>query len=184
MSKLFFKKHLPTRQSVQQNRWLQPIAHWFHHPNLWHLHRRSVAGGVAVGLFCGLIPGPLQMLSAALLVVLFRVNLPIALLATFYTNPFTIIPLYVLAYQLGTWVLGQNGIASAPINTPDLSWDNWFFPLIQWMSSLGEAFIIGLPLLAILFAVIGYFLARIGWRFWVLWELSRRRARRHQLKEK
>ncbi len=124
------------------------------------------------------------MLAAALLSVLFRVNLPIALLATFYTNPFTIIPLYVLAYQLGTWVLGQNGIASAPINTPDLSWDNWLSPLIQWMSSLGEAFVIGLPLLALLFAAIGYLLARIGWRFWVLWELSRRRARRHQLKEK
>lgn len=47
--------------------------------------------------------------------MLFRVNLPIALLTTLYTNPFTILPLYVLAYKLGTWVLGQGamGIAQA-----------------------------------------------------------------------
>jgi len=182
--KIFLKKHLPTRHSVQQNRWLQPIAHWFHHQNLWHLHRRSVAGGVAVGLFCGLVPGPLQMLCAALFAMLFRVNLPIALLATLYTNPFTIIPLYVLAYQLGAWVLGHEGIASVSINTPDLSWDNWFFPLIQWMASLGEAFAIGLPLLALVLAGVGYLVVRIGWRFWVLWELRRRRARHLQSKEK
>ncbi|MDP2804912.1 MAG: DUF2062 domain-containing protein [Gallionellaceae bacterium] len=184
MPKLNFKKHLPTPLSIQQNRWLQPIAHWLNHHNLWHFHRRSVAGGVAVGLFCGLVPGPLQMLCAALFAVLFRVNLPIAFLATLYTNPLTIVPLYVLAYQLGAWVLGQEGIASAQINTPDLSWDNWFFPLIQWMASLGKSFALGLPLLAILLAGIGYIVVRIGWRFWVLWELSRRRARRHQLKEK
>ena len=49
-----------------------------HHPNLWHLHRRSVAGGVAVGMFCGLIPGPFQMIGAAIMSVLFRVNLPVA----------------------------------------------------------------------------------------------------------
>lgn len=184
MPKVFFKKHLPTRHFILQNRWLQPVAHWFHHPNLWHLHRRSVAGGVAVGLFCGLVPGPLQMLSAALFAVLFRVNLPIALLATLYTNPFTIVPLYVLAYQLGAWVLGHEGIATASINIPDLSWDNWFFPLLQWMASLGKPFALGLPLLALLLAVLGYVTVRLSWRFWVLWELRQRRLRRNQFKDK
>ena len=32
-------------------------------PDLWHLNRRSAARAVAVGLFCGLIPGPLQALG-------------------------------------------------------------------------------------------------------------------------
>ena len=39
----------------------------------------------------------LDTLQAALL----RVNLPIALLMTLYTNPLTIVPLYFAAYKIG-----------------------------------------------------------------------------------
>ncbi|TAJ76047.1 MAG: DUF2062 domain-containing protein [Gallionellaceae bacterium] len=180
MPKKYFKNYVPSRQTIEQNRWLRPVAHWLRQPNLWHLHRRSVAGGVAVGLFCGLIPGPLQMLAAVALSILFRVNLPIALLATLYTNPFTILPLYVLAYELGVWVLGQDGIVSAPVAMPDLHWHDWLLPLLHWMASLGKAFVVGLPLLAILLAVLGYFAVRLGWRGWVMWELRKRRLRRNR----
>lgn len=179
MLKKYFKNYLPSQQSVQQNRWLRPLADWLQHPNLWHLHRRSVAGGVAIGLFCGLIPGPLQMLGAALLAILFRANLPIALFTTLYTNPFTILPLYVLAYRLGAWVLGLEGIVSMPITIPDLRWDDWFLPLLHWLQSLGKAFVIGLPLLAITLSVLGYCMVRLAWRGWVLWELRKRRERRN-----
>jgi len=171
---------MPDRELVQRNRWLRPVAHWLRHPNLWHLHRRSVAGGVAVGLFCGLIPGPLQMLGATLLAVLFRVNLPVALLTTFYTNPFTILPLYVLAYGLGSWVLGRNGVDPAQVALPELHWHDWFVPMIDWMASLGKAFALGLPLLALLLSVLGYFAVRLGWRGWVLWELRKRQIRREK----
>src|SRR3989339_396929 len=68
MRKLF-RKFLPHHETVKDHRWLKPFGGWLHHPNLWHLHRRSVAGGGAIGLFCGLIPGPVQMISAALLAV-------------------------------------------------------------------------------------------------------------------
>jgi len=53
----FFRKFLPHHETVMSQRWIKPFGSWLHHPNLWHLHRRSVAGGVAIGLFCGLIPG-------------------------------------------------------------------------------------------------------------------------------
>ena len=39
-----------------------------------------------------MVPGPLQMLAAALLAVPLRVNLPVALATTLYTNPVTIGP--------------------------------------------------------------------------------------------
>lgn len=119
------------------------------------------------------------MLSAALLAMLFRVNLPVALFTTLYTNPFTILPLYVLAYELGAWVLGQKGVATVPIVMPDLSWNDWFSPLIHWLYSLGKEFAIGLPLLAISLSVLGYLLVRLLWRCRVLWELRKRRARHH-----
>lgn len=142
-----------------------------HQHNLWHLHRRSVSGGVAVGMFCGLIPGPLQMLGAALLAVLFRVNLPVAMFTTLYTNPFTIVPLYLLAYQLGAWVTGQSAtLVSTHFVVPEMSWSNWFTVMLEWIFSLGKPFAIGLPLLAVILAVLGYVLVRLGWRVWVMWQ--------------
>jgi uncharacterized protein (DUF2062 family) len=62
----FFRKHLPDSDTIRAMRGLGPFQRWLQHPNLWCLNRRSVSGAVAVGLFCGLIPGPLQMLGAAL----------------------------------------------------------------------------------------------------------------------
>lgn len=158
----FFRKWLPSQETVSNNRWLKPFARWLHHPNLWHLNRRSVAGGVAVGLFCGLIPGPLQMLSAAPLAVLLRVNLPIALFTTLYSNPFTILPLYALAYGLGSWVSGTHN--AALFTMPELHWHNWVSELWNWLIVLGKPILIGLPLLATLFAVVGYFFVRVAWR--------------------
>ena len=100
MPRKFFRKVMPNVDKVREMRVLSMFGDSLFHPALWHLNRRSAAGGVAVGLFCGLIPGPLQMLGAGIACVLFRVNLPVALVATFYTNPLTIVPLFAVALAL------------------------------------------------------------------------------------
>ncbi|MFZ2628726.1 MAG: DUF2062 domain-containing protein, partial [Rugosibacter sp.] len=79
------KRFLPDHDVIRNNRWFAPFANTLLHPRLWHLNRRSAAGAVAAGLFCGLIPGPFQMLGAAICAVVFRVNLPLAMLCTLYT---------------------------------------------------------------------------------------------------
>lgn len=176
----FFRKFLPSHETVKDHRWIKPFGGWLHHPNLWHLHRRSVAGGVAVGLFCGLIPGPLQMISAALLAALLRVNLPVAVFTTLYTNPFTIVPLYVLAYELGAWVSGVRNGAGMTQPFPELHWHNWPVELWNWLATLGKPLLIGLPLLAVIFAVTGYLAVRLAWRVGVVWKW---RARKRQRKD-
>src|SRR6266571_224948 len=100
MPRKFFRKYLPSHEAVRQNRYIARFGTLLHHPNLWHLNRHSVAGGVAIGMFSGLVPGPFQMLIAAILAVPLRVNLPVALATTLYTNPLTIGPLYVIASGL------------------------------------------------------------------------------------
>ena len=145
---------------------------------MWHLHRRSVSGGVAVGMFCGLIPGPFQLLGAALIAVLFRVNLPVAMFTTIYTNPFTIVPLYWAAYQLGVFVTGMNhSMTAARFEVPEMDWNNWFTVMIDWIVSLGKPFAIGLPLLAVILAILGYVMVRAGWRLWVIWQWRKRSKR-------
>ena len=174
----FFRKYLPQHETVKSHRWLKPFGGLLHHPNLWHLHRRSVAGGVAIGLFCGLIPGPLQMISAALLAVLFRVNLPVAAFTTLYTNPFTIVPLYLLAYELGAWVSGtRSGVAIVHPSFPELSWHSWPNELWNWLALLGEPFLIGLPLFAVGLSIAGYFAVRVARRVAVIWKWRARKRR-------
>lgn len=176
-----FRKLLPSPDTVQNQRWLKPFGNWLQHPNLWHLHRRSVAGGVAVGLFCGLVPGPLQMISAALLSVLLRVNLPVAALTTLYTNPFTILPLYVVAYELGAWFSGVS--SNAPIKhlaLPEMHWQSWPSELWAWMQMLGKPLLIGLPLLGLILAIAGYIAVRVVWRVVVMLRWRARKQRRSE----
>ena len=182
MPRKFFRKYLPDHDAVRSNRYMARLdAHgtWLHHPNLWHLNRRSVAGGFAIGLFAGMVPGPLQMLTAVLLAIPLRKNLPVALVTTFYTNPFTIAPLYLLAYGYGRLLMGASG--HQPHVEPFVwDWSDWFGSceaMLHWMISLGPPLAVGLVALALTLALVGYFAAFYGWRVYVVlaW---RARARR------
>ena len=176
------KRYLPDHEALAANRWLAPFGTTLFHPHLWHLNRHSAAGAVAVGLFCGLIPGPFQMLGAALCCVLFRVNLPLALLTTLYTNPFTIVPLYLLGFSIGEWILGGSvGQFTAP---PEWSgnWSGagllgWLESLTHWMLGLGRPLALGLIVLAATLSAAGYLVVRVAWRLYLIRAWRRRGTR-------
>lgn len=181
----WLRKHMPDHAAVSENRWLAPFRNTLLHPRLWHLNRHSAAGAVAVGMFCGLIPGPFQMLGAAICAVVFRINLPLALFTTLYTNPFTIVPLYVLAFGLGQGAFMLFGGAHRAFIAPPDYGDpgsetlfGWIEALAGWMAQLGAPLALGLVLLASLLAVIGYFGVRIAWRIWLVRAWRSRLARR------
>lgn len=172
------KRYMPDHDAVRANRWLAMFGNTLLHPRLWHLNRHSAAGGVAVGLFCGLIPGPFQMLGAALACVVFKVNLPLALVTTLYTNPVTIVPLYLVGYQLGRLVIGDNGQFVAP---PEFDWTNMaatYQAFGDWVLGLGKPLALGLVMLASALAVAGYFLVQAVWRWYLIRAWHRRKARR------
>ncbi len=181
MPRKFFRKYLPDAQAVRSRRLVAPFARWLHHPNLWHLNRKSVPGAFAIGLFTGLIPGPLQMLTALLIAVPLKQNIPVALATTFYTNPLTIVPLYLIAYQYGALLLGH-GSAPPPIAHFEMDWSDWIGStrgMVDWALSLGKPLALGLVALALTLAAVGYFAARIGWRLHVLvaWRARAKRRR-------
>ena len=184
MPRKFFKKYLPSHESIRENRFVGLFGTWLHHHNLWHLHRRSVAGGVAVGLFAGLIPGsnPVQFFFAALLAIAFKVNLPVAVATTLYSNPLTILPIYIAAYAIGAFVTG-NGSDSMPqteLHLMDKSIQDWVPAMIDWVVSLGKPLLVGLLLLAMLLSVGGYFLVRGAWRVYIVLEWRKRSRRRKE----
>jgi uncharacterized protein len=167
MLKRWLKERLPSRERLDQNKYFRRYAAILSHPNLWHLNRRSVSGGVAVGMFSGLVPGPLQMLTAALLAVPLRVNLPVALATTLYTNPITIGPLYLLAYAYGRVLVdGEHTGTGAPAFQWIGFWD-WVEAYAQWALSLGKPLFVGLIALALTLAALGWCGTRLGWRIYV-----------------
>ncbi len=115
------------------------------------------------------------MISAALLAILLRVNLPVAVFTTLYTNPFTIVPLYLLAYEIGIRISGANSSAAPAF--PELHWHDGFAQVWVWLKALGEPLLIGLPVLAVGLALGGYIVVRLAWRLYVVWKWYRRHGK-------
>jgi hypothetical protein len=178
----FLRRLLPDIDSVRSRPLVSLFGRWLQHPNLWHLNRRSVPAAFAIGLFTGMIPGPVQMFAALLLAVPMKKNLPVALATTWYTNPLTIVPLYVLAYEYGALLLGVPG--AAHIVLFEMDWTDWVESarrMLDWALALGAPLAVGLVALAATLAGLGYFALRIGWRLYVIaaWRArARRRAGR------
>jgi len=125
---------------------------------------------------------PLQILTGVGLSILFRVNLPVAALMTLYTNPLTIVPLYYLAYRYGALVTFHDVPDHLPttFSMSGHTLTSWIPALIDWMVSLGKPLAVGLPLLAVTLAVIGYVVVDGAWRLQVLFAWRRRKQQRTQ----
>jgi uncharacterized protein (DUF2062 family) len=180
MPRKFFRKYVPDADEVRRNRLVAMFGGSLQHPNLWHFNRDSVAGAVAIGLFAGLVPGPLQMLTALLLAIPLRRNVPVAVLVTLYTNPFTIVPLYLLAYAYGSLLLG-GGHARPHVQAFEMDWGHLVdstLRLAEWTLALGKPLAVGLVALGLTLAALGYVLVQLGWRLAIRLAWRARRERR------
>jgi uncharacterized protein len=77
---------------------------------LWTPTRQRFAAGLAVGSFFAMIPVPFQMLAAALIAYITRVNIPIAVTATWISNPLTYPVMMYAQYRLGCLLLAREPI--------------------------------------------------------------------------
>ena len=167
MARKWLKKYLPTPEDIRANKTLNILGTLLHDANLWHLNRHSVAGAVAVGLFFCYIPIPLQMLQAAILAIILRVNLPISVSMVWVTNPFTIPPMFYLAYAVGAWLLGVEP------QTFQFEFSlNWIFTELgaRW-----RPFLVGCLIMASISAIIGYFTTHLLWRLHLVQRIKKRK---------
>lgn len=169
MPSKILKKYLPEPAKLKQDKNLQILGGWLHDPNIWHLNRRSVSGGFAVGLAMAFMPFPFgQTLAAALLAIFFRVNLPLSAALVWITNPITMPPIYLAALQLGNLMLGTS-----------LAEQEFHFS-VHWVTNhLGDIwkpFVLGCLTLSTVSAVLGYFTALWIWRRSVARKYSHRKS--------
>lgn len=154
---------------------LRPVAHWLKAPSIWHVSRRSVARGAAVGLFCAFVLPVGQVFLAAAIAVFTRSNLIVASVATLVTNPLTLTPVYLLAWRTGYALLGPaSDIREALEDEPVAG---------GFLSGLTDASLYtacGLLVFAVASAVIGYVLVHVIWGITTWVKMRQRRARQRR----
>lgn len=157
---------IPTREQLFANRWLRPFESTLGAQRLWAWNRRSVARGVGLGLFFGILIPFIQSPVAAAGAWVARGNLPVAAACTLVTNPFTTAPIYVAAYFLGSNVLqvkSQVGFDAAGIENA-----------IGWLVQASAPIALGLFILAAAASLTGYVAVNL------IWQLSARRRWRRR----
>ena len=104
-----------------------------------------------------------QIPLAAWAAWLLRGNLPVAVVTTLVSNPFTYVPIYWLAHEWGQILLGAGG------TTPDAGWS---------VAGIGLPLIIGLTSFAVAGSLLVYAIVYIAWRFALWIQILKRRRRK------
>jgi uncharacterized protein (DUF2062 family) len=178
--KQLIKRWTPSADSVRSNRSLRWLGPLLNRPWLWQLNRRSVSLGVAIGVFFGFLIPVLQALFSAVFALVFRANLPVAIVSTLVSNPFTYAPIGILAYELGSAVLGESTSAehlamfedtADTVNASSPStWDQ--------ILSIGKPVFLGLAIFAVVGSISAFAVTNLGWRLLVASQRARRRRQR------
>lgn len=186
------KRLLPTHESIAGNRWLRWLGPALLHRSLWHMSRRGVALGAAIGVFFSFITPIAQIPLAAGLSVLLRANVPATVVATLVNTPPTFGPVYYGAWRVGSWMLGeeadealapqalrpgQAGAAAEPGPGTPAAAQGWrrYWNVAQ---EIGKPLLLGALVFAAVFAALAYALVNVVWHWRVRRKLLRRQRER------
>lgn len=175
------RRFLPTAESVRDNRWVGWIGPALHHPRLWHLNRRGVALGMAIGVFFAFLTPVAQIPLAAAVAVWLRGNIVAAVGSTLITNPFTFAPVYLVAYRLGSFIVGDGDVAVD--TTLEQVAEHASSIMVTWSDkflAVGKQLMVGLSLMAVVSAFCTYFGVLGVWRLFVVVEWRRRKHHHHK----
>lgn len=136
------------------------------------VNRRMITRGVAVGLFWGFIPMPMQMLAVMATTPFFRFNVPIAISMVWLSNPFTMPPMYYMEYLTGNFILGREGIENIELT---MAWFTENFDDILVPLYVGTSFY-SIVVTGIIYVVLN--------RLWVSSVHSEKKERKHRRKKK
>lgn len=160
------RRNMPTRESLEANRFMRPFAHRVLRSELWRFTRRSVPRGVALGMLVGIIIPVAQIFFAALFSFSVRANVPVAALTTFVTNPFTTPLIWFISYEIGAFILRVDAsTVVAPVSTALEQTD--FDKALQWLTGATLVTAFGIVVVAIVSSAVSYLVTGWVWRIWV-----------------
>lgn len=169
--KTYFSKILPSRKKIENSKVLSPIAHLLGNPRIWHFNRRTIARGIAIGFFFGSLPIIGQMLLAAIMAIILRVNMPIAVMSTFISNPVTMPFFYTANYYFGAWMMGKPAV-----NLDNIAWSP------EGLLDLGGEILVplyfGSIVVGVTLSFVSFIILRIWWRIHIIISHRARRDKR------
>ncbi|WP_130537152.1 DUF2062 domain-containing protein [Thiomicrorhabdus indica] len=175
MPKKLIKRYLPNAEKIKQTKGIQWMGAWLHDPNIWHLHRHSVAKAFLIGLFWMSIPMPSQMVAAAFTAIAIRANLALSVALVWISNPITMGPIFYFNYKVGTLILGH---PAEEIPHFEISW--------QWISTtLGDLWMplyLGSIVVGTILGAVSYVLIHLVWRLHVIDRWNKRKILRKKPK--
>jgi len=180
MERKILRRWLPSPETVQKHRSLRWLGPLLRRPWLWQVNRRRIAAGVAIGVFFGFIAPVLQIAFSAVFALILRANLPVAVVSTLVSNPFTYAPIAVLAYRTGAAVLGEHvdeshsAALEADVKEGSIDKRTW----AQRLAAIGKPLMVGLSIFAVTGGFVGWLLVHLLWGLGTLLRVRRRRAQR------
>lgn len=172
MPRRFFRKFALKRHEFGERWFLTPFQHLLHDGRLWGIRRKNVVPAFALGMFIAFLPLPGHILGATLVALMLRINIPVAALTTFVSNPLTMPPIYYFNYRLGALILPGD---SAPFR---------FEPTLDWFTStfltMWQPLLLGSVLAGGAAALVGYVALDLLWRYSLADYKARKRARRRR----
>lgn len=170
----WIKGHVPTREAIERNRLLRPVAGRILRPSLWRFNRRSVPRAAAVGAACTVLFPFAHMPIAALACVPARANVPLAVTIT-VPGTFVFGPIWYLALVIGRVVLRvDRQVPGRPIATNVHAHQG----MLQWLAHGGPAMMVGLLVLAPVLAALAYAVGAALWRLRTVRKWRNRRVRK------
>lgn len=139
----------------------------FFDQRLWMWDRHGAALGLAIGAFFSALPMPLQSLPAAFFAVVFRVNVPAALVGCWITNPLTFPLFFYLQLTIGSRLLGRESLMAQFRNDS----------FMELLKAAPGVLIVGGIVVGLVLGVVCYVLVVLGYNL-SLQLLARSRERR------
>ena len=166
MIKNVIKRFFPKLDTVKEEKILKIFGPAVLQPNLWHINKKSVSRGFAIGAFCAFLPIPGQMILAAFLSITFAANIPIAVILTWITNPITFTPIFYFAYKIGRMIF--DGTINYNVDEKEID-------ILSNIMHIWEPLLLGSIILSIIGSTIAYIIIRTYWRYYVIKIWSKRK---------
>jgi uncharacterized protein (DUF2062 family) len=154
MPRRFFTQISRRYKQNQTHPWyLKPFDYALAHPAYFSANRRSISSALWLGIFLGLLPIPGQTPLAILGAMALRVNVPLAALAVWISNPITFVPIFYLSYRLGATILN---IPPEPF-PEQISWD-WLTSemSLRWKPLFYGSFIVASSVASTVYVLVNF----------------------------
>ena len=153
MPRKFLKRIMPDHVTMREHKHMRRFGERIMAPELWHL-----------------------MLVAGLLAIWLRVNLPIAVMCVWITNPLTMAPIYFFTYKVGAILL------DVPLRTHEFAFSlEWLW---QEIGFVWQPLLLGSVICGALAALAGVIIVRLIWRLVVINSWLKRYQRQNSAKRK